>query len=41
MGEDWDREINLVQSTIKRLPLVEKKKEMSVPHLVSISANFS
>ena len=26
MGEDWDREINLVQSTIKRLPLVEKKK---------------
>ena len=40
MGEDWDSEINLVQSTNKRLLLVDKK-EMSVPHLVSISANFS
>ena len=41
MGEDWDREIDFVQSTIKYLPLVDQNKEMSVPHLVSISANSS
>ena len=26
MGGDWDKEINLVQSTIKRLLLIDKKK---------------
>ena len=36
MGEDWDREINLVQSTIKRLPLVDKKKKCPHP-ILSVS----